>query len=119
MKYIRQFFIILLVTFFGELLSRAIPAPIPAGIYGLIILFLCLETGLIKHDSVKDAGHFLIEIMPVMFVPAGAGLIQSWDIVKDSWLAYLIVSVVSTVAVMAVSGLVAQKLAVKEEHKDE
>ena len=52
-----------------------IPLPVPASIYGMIILFLCLSTGIIKLSDVKDAGKFLIEIMPLMFIPAGVGLI--------------------------------------------
>ena len=59
-----------------------IPLPVPASIYGMIILFLCLSTGIIKLSDVKDAGKFLIEIMPLMFIPAGVGLIDSWGVLK-------------------------------------
>ena len=71
MKYLRQFMMILLVSFLGELLKYAIPLPVPASIYGLVILFILLETGALKLDAVKDTAIFLIEIMPLMFIPAG------------------------------------------------
>ena len=71
MKYLRQFLLILFISFLGELLKYFLPLPIPASIYGMVILFIGLLSGIIKLDAVKDVGKFLIEIMPVMFIPAG------------------------------------------------
>ncbi len=39
MKYIRQLGIILLVSFLGELLHYLLPLPVPASIYGIVLLF--------------------------------------------------------------------------------
>ena len=82
MKFLRQFMIILAISFIGEVLKYIVPLPIPASIYGLVILFIALETGIIKLSAVKDTAKFLIEIMPVMFIPAGVGLMASWGILK-------------------------------------
>ena len=71
MKYLQQFLLILCISFVGEFLKYVLPLPIPASIYGMVILFIGLLTGLIKLEQVKDVGKFLIEIMPVMFIPAG------------------------------------------------
>ena len=108
MKYIRQFLIILAISFIGELLKYVLPLPIPASIYGMAILFVCLMTGWIKLEAVKETGKFLIEIMPLMFIPAAVGLIDTWEILAPSWIQFLIVTVVTTVVVMAVSGLITQ-----------
>lgn len=78
MKWIRQFMILLAVTLLGEILRALIPFAIPAGIYGLVILFLCLCFGVIKLDQVEGAADFLIEIMPLCFIPAGVGLMTRW-----------------------------------------
>lgn len=118
MKYIKQFLIILAVTFIGELSGYLIPLPVPGSIYGLIFMFVGLVTKLIPYDSVKDTGHFLVEIMPIMFIPPAVGLMDSWDIISSSWLQYLIVIVVTTVAVMVVSGLVTQLFIRKGGKKD-
>ena len=80
MKYLKQFLLILCITFVGELVKYVLPLPIPASIYGMVILFVGLMTGHIKLSSVKEAGKFLIEIMPVMFIPAGVGLMVSWNV---------------------------------------
>ena len=108
MKYIRQFLIILLISFLGELLKELLPLPVPASIYGLVLLFLALEFHIIPLEAVKETGKFLIEIMPILFVPAGVGLIESWDALRPIFVPVVVIMVVSTVVVMAVSGRVTQ-----------
>ena len=114
MKLLRQFILILAISLFGELLKYLIPLPIPASIYGMVILFLCLLTGALKLEAVKDAGKFLIEIMPVMFIPAGTGLIASWDVLQPILLPVLLVTFVTLAAVIAVTGRVSQWIIRKE-----
>ncbi len=108
MKYIIQFEIILAISLVGELLNRVIPLPIPASIYGMIILFAALCTGIIKLSAVREAGKFLILLMPLMFIPPAVGLIENWAVMKEFLLAIVIISLVSTVAVMAATGHVTQ-----------
>lgn len=108
MKYVKQFLIILAISLIGELLKYVLPLPVPASIYGMVILFICLKTGLVKLEDVKDAGRFLIEIMPVMFIPAGVGLMESWGILQPVLVPVCIITVVTIITVMAVTGLLSQ-----------
>lgn len=108
MKYLKQFLIILVISFAGELLKYVLPLPIPASIYGMVILLIGLLTGWIALDAVKDVGKFLIEIMPVMFIPAGVGLMSSWGTLKPLLLPVSIITVVTIVTVMAATGKVSQ-----------
>lgn len=108
MKYVRQFLLILAISFIGELLKYVLPLPIPASIYGMAILFAGLMTGFIKLEAVKDTGKFLIEIMPLMFIPAGVGLMVSWGRLKPVLVPVCIVTVVTIITVMAVTGRVSQ-----------
>lgn len=108
MKYLKQFLLILAISFVGEVLKEVLPLPIPANIYGMVILFVGLLSGLIKLDDVKDVGKFLIEIMPIMFIPAGVGLMASYDILKPILIPVSIITCVTIVTVMAVSGRVSQ-----------
>lgn len=108
MKYARQLLIILLISFIGELLRYLIPISIPASIYGMLLLFLALEFKIMKLSDVKDISSFLIELMPIMFVPAGVGLLNSWSVLQPVWIQIVIITIVSTVIVMGVSGLVTQ-----------
>ena len=119
MKFLRQFMIILLLSFLGEVLKMFIPLPIPASVYGLVLMLVCLMTGVLKTSQVKDAAFFLIEIMPVMFIPAAAGLIDSWKVLQPLLLPILVITVVITVFVMVITGKVAQMLAQKRGIKNE
>ena len=118
MKYLKQFLVILIISLMGEVLKYLIPLSVPASIYGMVILFICLLTGAIKLEQVKDAGKFLIEIMPVMFIPAGVGLLESWPSLRPVWIPVVFISVATTIIVMAVTGRVAQRIIGKEEKKD-
>lgn len=108
MKYINQFLIILLISFWGEILKCLLPLPIPASIYGMIILFLGLMTKVIKLESVKETGKFLIEIMPIMFIPAGVGLMTTWGELQPILLPVSIITAVTIITVMVATGWVSQ-----------
>ena len=108
MKYLRQFGIILAVTCAGEIMKYFIPLPIPVSIYGLILMFVLLLLRVIKVEHVKETGEFLIEIMPLMFVPAGVGLLSSWGVLKPVCVPIMVIVLISTIIVMAVSGKVTQ-----------
>ena len=108
MKYLRQLLIILIFSFAGEVLHYLVPIQIPASIYGLVLLFIGLMTGLIQLSQVQETAKFLIEIMPMMFIPAGVGLLESWGVLKPILVPVILILVVSTVLVMGGSGLVTQ-----------
>ena len=108
MKYIGQFGIILVISFVGEILNYFIPLPVPASIYGLVIMFLCLHFGIIRVGTVKGTADFLIEIMPLMFIPAAVELMTLWHVIKPNLIAYGVITVVSTFAVMIICGHMTQ-----------
>jgi Putative effector of murein hydrolase LrgA len=114
MKLLYQFGIILFVSFLGEILYLAIPLPIPASVYGLILMLVALCTGIIKLKQVKEAATFLIEIMPVMFIPAAAGLLDSWSSLKPIWIPVILITIITTVIVIAVTGQATQYLIHRE-----
>lgn len=108
MKYIRQFLIVLLFCFLGELLKYLIPLPIPTSIYGLVLMLTALLTGILKVDQVDETAVFLIDIMPVMFIPAGVGLLTSIEALRPNLAAIIAITVLTTVFVMGITGITAQ-----------
>lgn len=108
LEYLLQFLVILAVSLLGELLNRVVPLPIPASIYGMIILFVALCTGVIKLSYVKGAGKLLIFIMPFLFLPAAVGLVDSWAVMQGFIVAIIVTVAVSTVLVAAAAGRVTQ-----------
>ena len=118
MNILRQFSIILIISLIGEALSFLIPLPIPASIYGIALLFLLLCTGALRVESVRTVSSFLIAIMPVMFIPAGVGLMESFGLLLPALPAYIFITLFSTLAVMAVSGLATQAVIRKKNTED-
>lgn len=119
MKYIHQFGIILAVTFIGEVLKYIIPLPVPASIYGLIIMLLALKINIIPLEKVKYTGTFLIEIMPLMFIPAAVGLLVSWEALKKICLPAILITVLTTIIVMVVTGKVTQFIIILEKRNND
>lgn len=102
-KLLRQFLVIMAVSFVGEILHAVLAL---------------LMTGALKLDAVEDAGKFMIEIMPVMFIPAGVGLMESWGELKAVLVPVLVITLVSTIVVMVVSGRVTQAvIRLEKKHK--
>lgn len=117
MKYFPQFLYILLFTLLGEVLQAVIPLPIPAAIYGLVLLLIALSTGLLKEEKVADASNFLISIMPVLYVAPAVKILQYWGLIAPNLAAICIITAASTVIVFAVSGLVTQWIRRRQEGK--
>ena len=118
MKYLRQLLIILIFSFIGEILHSLIPIQVPASIYGLVLLLIALLTGIIQLPQVKETAKYLIEIMPLMFIPAGVGLLESWGNLKSILVPVLLLLVASTILVMGVSGKVTQGIIQRSKRKE-
>ena len=108
MKYIKQFAIIMVVSFLGECVKALLPFKIPASVYGLVIMLIVLMTGIVKLEAVKDTAEFLVQTMPVMFIPPTVGLLAAWPLFKNMALPFCIISFVSTIIVMVVTGHMSQ-----------
>lgn len=94
----------------GELCRFLIPYPIPASIYGMVLLFAALSLKIIKTEQIRDAGGFLVSILPVLFVAPAVNLMDRWAQLKDHLIPLLAIIVLGTVITFAVSGLVTQWL---------
>lgn len=117
MKYIKQLAIIILVCFAGEMIRYIVPLPVPGSIWGLVLMFVLLVTGVIKLEKVETVADFLVDCMPIMFVPGGVGLMRSWSTLKSMLPAAVCSIVLVTPFVMLVTGKVTQKLIEKRAEK--
>ena len=117
-KYIFQFARITAFCLAGEVLAVVLPLPIPASVYGLLLMVAALKTGVLKLDQVRETGLFLTGIFPLLFVPAAAGVVELGSQLMDLFLPAVLAIVPITALVMAVTGMVAQKCAGRKEHKN-
>lgn len=110
MKMIKGIFIILLFYFLGQAISYLISGFVPGSIIGMILLFLALYFKVFDADRVKDVANAFTRNMAVFFIPAGAGLLGSYGLISKFWMSILIVCSVSTILVIAVVGIVQQRM---------
>lgn len=119
MKYIKQLTVILSISFVAELMEALIPLPVSASIYGLVMLLLGLLTGLIPLKAVEGAADFLVEAMPILFIPATVGIMTSAEALRELLLPLTVIIVVSTILIMAVTGRVAQSIIRRNKRKSD
>ncbi len=119
MKYVKQFAVIGFITFIGEILNYLLPLPVPASIYGMVLLFLCLKFRVIQLAQVEETADWFLSVMPIFFIVPTVGIMDSYLIIKNELLQIVILSVVSTVVVMVVTGWVSQLIMRKDAKKKE
>ena len=110
MKYIFQFARITAFCLAGEILAVVLPLPIPASVYGLLLMVAALKTGLLRLEQVRETGLFLTGIFPLLFVPAAAGVMELGSQLINLLLPAVLAIVPITALVMAVTGMVGQYL---------
>ena len=118
MKYLKQMLVILAFTFIGEALAALIPLPIPAAIYGFVLLFLALCTGLLKPEHIDETANFLISIMGIMYIAPAVNILAYYDVIAPALVPVCVTVLTSTAVVFAVAGLVTQWLRRKGDGKN-
>lgn len=116
MRALLQLAIIFSLWMIGETVSRGLRLPFPGSIIGMVLLFVLLETKMIRLEWIETVSNFLLENMGILFVPIGVSLLTMTGILGDNLLALLVIIPVGTITVMAVSGLVVQWLSGKRTH---
>ena len=118
MKYLHQILLILLFSFLGEVLHALLPWPIPASIYGMVLLFGALFLKIIPAGAVKDVGGFLTSILALLFVSPAVGLMDHWGLLQENILPILLILSLSSLVTFAVSGRVTQYFIRKKEGRN-
>ena len=118
MKYLKQLLIILAFTALGELLAYLLPLPIPAAIYGLILLLIALCTGLLKPTHIDHTARFLTGLLPLLFVAPTVRLLSYWGVIAPALVPICVIVIVSTILVFGIAGWVTGLFLRKEGEKN-
>lgn len=110
MKYLKQFGIIIVISLMGELLNELLPFSVPGSIYGLLLMLLALVTGVVKVSQVKETSSFLLDIMPILFIPSTVGLMDYFGVLSEILVPVLLVCIVGTALVMGITGVVTERI---------
>lgn len=110
MKYVKQLAIIGMVSFAGEILSIVLPLPVPGSVYGMLLLLLCLCLKIIKLEQIEETADYLLLVMPLFFISPGISIIDTYPLVRDSIVFLVLISFITALLTMVVTGHVTQFL---------
>lgn len=94
-----------------------LPLPVPASVYGLVLLLAALKLGWVKLEQIKETGTFLTGIFPLLFVPAAAGVMELWAELGALLLPILIAVIPVTILVMVSAGRTTQAIASRKKEE--
>lgn len=119
MKILKQAAIIAAVCAAAELIKYLLPLPIPASVYGLILMLLALLTGLLRPEQIETVADFLIVIMPVLFVAPTIALVANLDRLLSLALPVLLLGIIGTALVIGLGGKAAEAVGRREQKRRE
>lgn len=122
MKFFRESILLLSIYFAGEILSKFLNLPIPGNIVGMILLFVLLTSNIIKVEKVENLANFFLDHLAFFFIPASVGLMTSFASLKGSIFKIILLCILTTIIVIAVTGITVQfmcnRKSVKEDKKN-
>ncbi|WP_188631941.1 CidA/LrgA family protein [Lentibacillus kapialis] len=97
--------------FAGSLLQNLMDLPIPGSIVGLLLLFASLLLKICPIQWVEKGSVFLLKYLPLLFVPATAGVMKYFDLFGGYTVWLFVVTIISTLLVMIFAGHTSRLLA--------
>ncbi len=96
--------------FLGAAVKNVVPLPIPASMYGLGILFLALYLKIIKLEWVDKGANWLMAELLLFFTPSAVGIVNYDEIISVKGAESVVLIGISTVMVMGMTALIAEKI---------
>ena len=96
MKIIKQNGIVMGLCWISLVIEKLLPFAFPASVIGMILLLICLFTGILKLEHIREKSDFLLSNMAFFFIPAGVSMINYLDILMENLVPILVISIVST-----------------------
>ncbi|CZR10218.1 CidA/LrgA family protein [Trichococcus ilyis] len=118
MRYAKQFLLLLVLTLVGEMFNDLVPLKIPASIWGLLLLLTMLKLKIIRLEQIEETSHFLITILPILFIPPTLGIAGEWGNVKGLLPEIFLVVIATTTLTMVVSGKLTELILVRRREDD-
>ena len=106
MKIIFQIGILYILYRAGEWIAETLNLSLPGSVIGMILLILLLFTRIIRLEWIGDGAGFMVKYLPFFFIPSTLGIMQYYEIFAGSGFLLIVIVLVSTMLVMAVSGLI-------------
>ncbi|GED14449.1 holin [Aneurinibacillus migulanus] len=117
MKGIGQIILLCVFSLIMNKLVEVLHWKIPGSILGIIVIFILLQTKIIRLEWIELGAKWLLAELLLFFIPSAVGIIKYQHILVDNGVRVVFVIILSTVAVMACTGLLANKIAKRKEQK--
>lgn len=101
MKIIKQIGIIFAICWISQVIEHLLPFDFPASVIGMIMLFLCLSTKLLKIEHIQEKSDFLLSNMAFFFIPAGVSMVNYLDLLKNNAVKLIVICGITTLLTFA------------------
>ncbi|MFB5674883.1 CidA/LrgA family protein [Paenibacillus terreus] len=91
--------------------------PVPGSIIGMVILFILLQTGVVRLSWIEAGANWLLAELLLFFIPSAVGVMDYGPMLEHNGMSILLIVLLGTFIVMAVTGLVATIIAKGKERK--
>ena len=116
-RIIAQIFILWIFYFIGQVIVNWTGIFIPSSIIGLLLLWICLMTDIIKVEYIKDGASFMILYLTLFYIPATVGLIEYPELLRLEGILLMVAIFVSSAVTLVITGKASQFIENKEGEK--
>ena len=96
--------------FIGQMIISFTHLPLPPSIIGLLLLFVALQTGLVKLATVEKLAKVMLDHLVLLVIPACISIMQYLGVIRDDFWVLLVAVAVSTLLVLISTALSYQGL---------
>jgi len=92
----------------GKLIAHLLGG-LPGSLYGMLIFFGLLQTGIIEAEKIQFFATQFIQYMPIVFLPVCVGIIEYGDIIQTFGIKLLIIGITATFTTLTLVAVIANK----------
>ncbi|MBC9874073.1 antiholin-like murein hydrolase modulator LrgA [Macrococcoides bohemicum] len=117
-NFFHQAIVISVILLISKIIESFIPIPMPASVIGLVLLFICLSTGIVKLGQVERVGTALTDNIGLLFVPAGISVVKSLGLISEHPFLIIGLIFISTLLLLLCTGFFSQMIVMTTERKE-
>ncbi len=108
MNIVPSLIVLLACQLAGTAAQQAFALPVPGAVIGMLLLFAGLIARRKASEDLQRTSLTLLRYLPLLFVPAGVGVMQQFGLLEREWLPIAAALIGSIVATIAFTGIVMQ-----------
>ncbi|WP_028550536.1 CidA/LrgA family protein [Paenibacillus sp. UNC451MF] len=114
-KIIVQVLTLIIISIIMNKLVAWLHIPVPGSILGMIVVFLLLQTKVLRREWLEAGSSWLIAELLLFFISPAVGIVAYPKLLVSDGFQIVLVVGLGTIIVMVCSGIVAQSIAKRKE----